>query len=250
MTYTLHSLLDKVNLMETAGIGIALGNWLKRLIGLLISLTLTIVIFKISMPRLAAVRQDRSNVPAGELLTEHAIGQTFRAPFSNLYRIDVLMATYERQNQGPILFHLAEEPQGESLVTIKFDAAELEDNAFYQFRFEPIADSAGRDFFFYFEAPNATPGNAVTIWQTDYAAYARGQAYVNGQPVSGDLRFIAYYRSGAVEIVQALSERMRIWNPYVWRLRWPLIGVIAAWIAGVGMLLGEILIASSRKEQE
>jgi len=220
-----------------------LSNLAKRLVGLSLALALAGGVTAVSWPQLAATRQTGNNVPAGELVAGRRFGQTFRAPFSGLYRVDVLLATYARRNEHPVLFHLSDGPGGPTLVTIEVEAARIQDNAFHRFVFEPIPDSAGREFYFSLEAPQAEPGNAITVWQTDFDSYPHGRAYIDDSPTEGDLAFVAYYRSSPAEVWNALAERVRTWHPLLWRARWFVLGAAAAWVVGIGLLLGELLVA-------
>lgn len=225
-----------------------MGSLQSRLTGLLIATALTVGIAVVSWPHLATTRQTGNNVPASELVAGRRLGQTFRAPFSGLYRVDVLLATYARRNEHSVLFHLSDGPGKPHLVTIEVEAAQIRDNTFHRFVFEPIADSAGREFYFLFEAPQAEPGNAITVWQTDFDSYPHGRAYVDDSPTEGDLAFVAYYRSSPAETWAALSERVRTWHPLLWRARWFVLGTAVAWVVGIGLLLGELLVAGWRHE--
>lgn len=217
----------------------------KRLIGLVLALSLCGGVLLAAFPQYATTRQTANNVPAGELVAGQRLGQTFRAPFSGLYRVDVLLATYARHNDHQVIFRLSAE--GQTLVTQEFPAAEVQDNAFRRFVFAPIPDSANREFSFSFEAPQAQPGNAITIWQTDFDSYPSGQAYVNDRPTDGDLAFIAYYRSSPGEVLRELTRRVRTTYPALWRLRGLVLAAAAGWILGIGLLLGELLIASTKR---
>lgn len=227
--------------MRTEG---GLSNPTRRLIGLLIAMALAIGVVMVSWPQLATVRQMGNNVPAGELVAGRHVGQTFRAPLSGLYRVDVLLATYARQNDHQVVFRLSAE--GEPLVTQEFPAAEVRDNTFRRFVFAPIPDSADREFFVSFEAPQAQPGNAITIWQTDFDSYPAGQAYVDDEAIAGDLAFVAYYRSSPAETLGELAQRVRATQPLLWQLRGLVVSAALAWVLGLGLLFGELLIAGAR----
>jgi hypothetical protein len=228
------------------GTGGGLRDLGKRLTGLLIALALAVGVIAASWPQLATARQTGNSVPVGELVAGRRFGQTFRAPFSGLYRVDVVLATYARQNHGRVLFHLTTGPEEPDLATVEIEVAEVQDNASHRFVFEPVANSSGQEFYFYLEAPEAAPGNAITIWETDFDSYPSGQAYVDDQPTEGDLRFIAYYRSNPREAWHVFTERVRTWHPFLWRMRWLVIGTATAWVLGIGVLLGELLVAKSR----
>ena len=220
-----------------------------RLVGLLIAIGLVAVVAMVSWPQLATARQTGNNVPVGELVAGRRFGQTFRAPFSGLYRVDVILATYARENQGRVLFHLSTGAEETDLATVEIEAGQVRDNAPQPFVFEPIVNSSNREFHFFLEAPEAEVGNAITIWQTDFDSYPGGQAYIDGQPTDGDLRFVAYYRSSPREALSALSERVQTWHPLLWRVRWLVMGVAATFVLGVGVLFGELLVAGSESKQ-
>jgi len=45
-----------------------------------------------------------------------------------------------------------------------------------------IEDSKGKEYYFYFEAPEASPGNALTVWANDEDKYFEGEKIINGKP--------------------------------------------------------------------
>jgi len=225
-----------------------LRNLSLRLIGVLVAFALATGIVLTSWRRVATTHQIINNAPAGELTAGRRFGQTFRASFSGLYRVDVVMATYRRQNEGPIIFHLADGVAGTELATIEVEAAHIRDNAPQRFVFDPIVDSVDREFYFYLEAPEAEPGNAITVWQTDFDSYPNGRAYVDDQPTDGDLRFVAHYRSSPQEVWTALTERVRTWHPLLWQLRWLVLFTAVTFVLGTGILLGELLVGHLSRE--
>jgi hypothetical protein len=226
-----------------------LRNLAMRLIGVCVAIALAVGVLLVSWRQVATTHQIINNTPAGELVAGRRFGQTFRAPFSGLYRVDVVLATYRRQNRGPVIFHIAEGVGRPEIAAIEIDAAQIQDNAPQRFVFEPVPDSVDREFYFYLEAPDAEKGNAITVWQTDFDSYPSGQAYIDNQPTEGDLRFVAYYRSSPQEVWGILSERIRTWHPLLWQLRWLVAATAAAFVLGCGVLLGEIFVAGSRKNE-
>ncbi|MFZ5917799.1 MAG: DUF6541 family protein [Chloroflexota bacterium] len=145
--------------------------------------------------------QPLSAQPAGEIAGERSVGQTFVALDDGLSRIDVLLATYARHNSGRLVFGLRQAPAGaDDLVRIEVEAATIRDNAYHAFRFDPIPDSGGRSFYFFLQAPEAAPGNAVTVWQSALDIYPGGSAVVAGQPQSTDLVFRAFTRYDLAEL--------------------------------------------------
>ncbi|MBS1252792.1 MAG: hypothetical protein MAG451_01834 [Anaerolineales bacterium] len=139
------------------------------------------------------ISQPHHSQPAGEIWGAQTVGQTFVARESSLNRIDVFLATYARTNSGPVAFHLRESPDaGHDLATVTFNAADIEDNAYRTFTFPPLSNSQAQSYYFFFEATDAKPGNAITVWASPIDSYSDGQAYIAGQPQAGDLHFRTY----------------------------------------------------------
>ncbi|MFQ5855610.1 MAG: DUF6541 family protein [Anaerolineae bacterium] len=156
------------------------------------------------------VAQPRHSQPAGEIWGEQTVGQTFVAQKNGLNRVDVFLATYARDNTGPVTFHLRESPAaGQDLVTIQFDARDVQDNAYQTFTFPPQRNSQNRSYFFFLEAPAAKPGNAITVWASPTDTYSQGQAYLASQPHPGDLAFRTYAEYSITQIGRDLWRGLR-----------------------------------------
>lgn len=163
------------------------------------------------------VGQPIADTPAGEIRGSITIGQLFTAPYNGLYRIDVSMATYARENTHDVFFHLRSSPQAEhDLVTITVNAREIEDNQFRPCIFEPIRDSAGKSYYFFFDSPDSLPGDAITVWGTIKELYPEGQLYRNHQAAGGDLVFLIYYRPSTLDKVDILLDRLTANKPLFW----------------------------------
>jgi|Deesub1362B_J571_1020462.scaffolds.fasta_scaffold06598_2 hypothetical protein len=153
---------------------------------------------------------------AGEIKGATTIGQTFVAPYPDLHRIDVFLATYARTNTHDVTFHLKASPESEEdIFAISFNASEVEDNAYRSFVFPQIRESAGKSFYFYLESPSSTPGDAITVWMSNSDAYPEGSAYIDGEPVRGDLRFLTHYSLGYLDKINLLLDRLAENKPYI-----------------------------------
>lgn len=144
--------------------------------------------------------QNRCSSPVGELYGKTTFGQTFVVHHPNLSRIDVMMATYGRENHLPVVFHLQRglpETGKQDIVTLKIPPSAITDDKYHSFVFPAIPNSQGQTFYFYLSSARSMTGDAFTLWATSEDAYPEGTRTVNDQFVPGDLCFIAYSDLGA-----------------------------------------------------
>ena len=142
-----------------------------------------------------AARQEEATGLWSELIAGETFGQSFECLRDNLYRIDLGTATYARANSAPLLFHLRSDPQASTdIISVTIPGPEIQNERPTSITFPPLADSQGKSYYFYLESPEAVPGDAITLYANAHDQYADGVAYVNGQPVDGDLVFTAYSR--------------------------------------------------------
>ena len=141
--------------------------------------------------------QPKNVTTVGEIYGETKIGQTFVAQYNNLMAIEVLLATYNRKNTGDFIFHLKKGADSqEDSFTYKGNISQVKDNKYFRFRFPKIKEAKGKKFYFYLEAPQSRPGNAITIWANSEDLYKQGKKIVNGTPAKGDLVFKTIYDLG------------------------------------------------------
>jgi len=178
----------------------------------------------------------------GEIYGDTQVGQTFAAPYPDLYRVDVLLLTYGRINTEDIVFHLKTSPKDEEdLLKVTINAREVTDGAYFGFTFPRIPDSAGKSFFFYLDSPESVPGDAITVGSKDGDSYTKGTAYVNGSPRERDLTFVAHYRPGLWEITNVVLDRLVENKPSIWG-DWRLhLSLAFLYIALLGLLFGRIM---------
>ncbi|MCC7359663.1 MAG: hypothetical protein IT317_09310 [Anaerolineales bacterium] len=161
--------------------------------------------------------QPVNNVILGELLAGACPGQTFVADAPGLYRIDVMLATYQRANTGPLVLHVRAAPfAAADWATVTSDMHSVADNAFHAFTFQPLPLPAGVPAYFCLEAPAARPGNAITLLPRQDDAYPGGRAlWPTGEPMNhaADLTFRLYYQPGAAWAVAAGLERLAAGKP-------------------------------------
>lgn len=197
--------------------------------------------------------QLEASATVGELLSSAAAGQTFVAEYAGLSRIDVSLATYARSNTGPLTFHLRTSPDAqEDLAALTVNAAAVADNAYYAFKFPPIRDSAGRSFYFCLEAPEAAPGNAITVWGSTEDVYPDGEAILQGLEGNGvrDLTFRLGYDPPLWQRVNILAERITSNKPSVWGDIRLYILLSVVYLALLFLLFARLLNADAAEEKD
>ena len=139
-------------------------------------------------------QQGESSQPVGEIHGPRTVGQTLVAYHDGLKGIEVLLATYARQNTQPLIFHLRSTPSSDfDIATVTVSALDVKDNAFHRFNFPPIPDSHSRRYYFFIESPTSKPGDAITAWRGPADAYLEGALYLDGGSREGQLVFKLVY---------------------------------------------------------
>ena len=154
---------------------------------------------------------------------ERVIGQSFVAPYDHLYRVDLLLQTYERLNTHDVTLRViefeenVESPlQGTELFASTFNASEVEDKQWHSVVFPQVANSAGKYYFVVLQSPTAEPGNAITIGGIDKDIYAPGSAFLGPVPVPSDLAFRACFQMSWGQKLRLLAEQLTQNRPGVW----------------------------------
>jgi len=152
----------------------------------------------------------KHDIPVGEIHGDIQVGQTFEAEYEGLSGIDVLLATYNRSNSGEFIFHLKSSLDAEKdIYSSRFDIEGVKDNTYFHFEFPKIRNSKRKTFYFYLEAPQSRPGDAITIWSHSQDSYRKGQKIINTVPAAGDLAFKTVYRSGFQESLETFLQKVR-----------------------------------------
>jgi hypothetical protein len=198
------------------------GRWVAAALGGLLPLVLAVVLVAVWQRGFQTALQGPygqtvNNVILGELLPGACPGQTFTADAPGLFRVDVMLANYQRLNTGPLVLHVRAAPFASvDWATVTVDMADVADNAFQAFTFTPLALPAGVPAYFCLEAPTAQPGNAITLLPRREDAYPGGRAlWPIGAPLTqaADLTFRLYYQPGPQWAVQAGLQRLAANKP-------------------------------------
>jgi hypothetical protein len=116
-------------------------------------------------------------------------------------------------------------------------------DGFLAFQFRPLAMLTGVPVYFELEAPQATPGNAVTALGVREDKHPAGQAVFTGLPLAGAVRYLAfrlYYRPGARRAKATMLDRRANGRPAIFgapQLYLVLLLVYLIGLAGLGALV-------------
>jgi hypothetical protein len=183
------------------------------------------------------IAQRRADRPVGELPASSTVGQSFYSPADGLYQIDVVFGTYGHPGTSEIILHLKTSPEAmQDLATARLNSQEIENNVYNSFHFLQQRGIAGRMLYFYLEAPDASPGNAVTAYRSNENVYRGGEAYYDGIAASSDLAFVAHYRLGPLDAVRFVLRQLSDQRPCLLGNPWFYAVLIALHFALVGKL--------------
>ena len=155
--------------------------------------------------------------PATALVGGLELGQTFVAPRAGLDRIDVLLYGYRRPNTQPVTFHLRKDDAEQDEVSFTFNAGKVWGWRWRSFRFDPLADSAGQTYYFFFDSPTSTPDDSLTMGGVEGDLYPNGTALINGHPAFADAAFKTFYADVSLtDKISALVARVTQSKPSIW----------------------------------
>jgi hypothetical protein len=137
--------------------------------------------------------QPLAQVPVGELLPGHSIGQTFTAHRDGLRGVGLLLSTYGQALTGPLIVHLRAVGQGADLHVWRLDLSAVNDDMVRVFTFPPIAHARGHRYAIELDAPRGRLGRTITVWASAGDTYPRGTLTIDHHPAPGDLTFQLCY---------------------------------------------------------
>lgn len=154
---------------------------------------------------------------------DQIISQSFVAPRDYLNRVDILFQTYQRQNTHEVTFRLLQVAPannnpltGTELYKTSFNAAAINDQAWYTFTFPPISNSTGKTYLISLSSPESTDGDAITVGGIERNSYTPGSAFLGSIPVPADITFRACFQVSAGEKLKVLAEQITRNRPGLW----------------------------------
>jgi hypothetical protein len=162
----------------------------------------------------------------GELTDGRGASQAFEVASNGFRRVDVLGATFARQNEGTIDLTLVDEASHALVTARRVDAASLRDLDWVSLDFAPLADSKGRRFRLEIRAQGGGPGAAATLMATgngDHGDLPGASLEVDGAPDSRAL-WIRTFASAPERVpgaTQIYTHDLNVYrNPFVQPAAW------------------------------
>jgi hypothetical protein len=159
--------------------------------------------------------------PAGDKLSvpvtgDTRVGQTFVAPMPGLYRIEVTLERDAPSNSRPITLHLRGDLSAdEDLWASTMSTAEVQKGTAFSLEFPVLRDSKGKTYYFFLDSPGSDAKDAVAVRYSPTTFLAGATAYVNAQPVAGDLQFHTYYSLRTRDRLDLLLTHLAEGRPYM-----------------------------------
>ena len=206
------------------------------------------VVWLIVLALIVITALDRLSVPpwgnisgdsrSPEIAGSVEVGQQFIAPFPGLHRIEVTLDPASVQNTQATTLRLQAEPAGPNTLAVgEFRTGDIQKEVPYGLEFPPIVDSAGRTFTFSLESPQSSPGDAVTAHYDPDSSLEGASATLNGQAVSGNLKFRTFYSLRTRDKVDLLLARMAEGRPYFLGTKGFYAGLAVAYVIVLGIFL-------------
>jgi hypothetical protein len=129
----------------------------------------------------------------GDINRNVSVRQSFIAEYDRLFNINVQFSTNDRVNNCEVTLTLTDD-SNHVVAARDLDCKLMIDHAFYNFDFDPIANSKGKTFYLEISS-NGTGRNSVTVWKSSQDVYLPGKLFKNGNEEPGDLSIALFYET-------------------------------------------------------
>jgi hypothetical protein len=203
---------------------------------------------QISAPPWGNPRGDQPLTATGE---GSQVGQRFTAPLPGLYRIQIGMADAVTGDAQSIIFHLKEDQaDAEDLWSANRSEGSAQAMRLYDVEFPPLRDSKGQIYSFYLEPVSGTAEETVSARYNPSARLEGASAYLDGQPVAGNLQFLTYYTLRTRDKADLLIARIAESRPYLLGAKGFYIALAAVYVVVLGVFLARAAQAILREQKE
>jgi len=156
------------------------------------------------------VEQPLFNTSYGYLINGRRFEQSILAETNSLKGVELMLATFGRQNHGPLTLALLDN-SGKVIASQVVKMETLQDNAYAWFDLDRVAITKNQQYVLRLTCAECTPDNAITWWalKQEFEApvfllnrfgpgagdrYPQGEAHVDGIKVGGPYSFRLYFQ--------------------------------------------------------
>jgi hypothetical protein len=155
----------------------------------------------------------------GAINASATLGQTLVANRNGINRVDVVLSTENRVDQGNLKFSIMEVPWSQSREVTRpvagLPIGKIGDfrpgtimQRWYSFSFEPIPDSAGKRLYFSLESKELPQSSSVNLLMYFYNEYPFGEAYINGDTTNAHVVFRTYAQGNLGDLIGVWVENL------------------------------------------
>jgi hypothetical protein len=149
----------------------------------------------------------------------------------------------------PVAFHLKSSPSAaEEVWSTEFSTTDAQGEPLRSFEFPVMRDSKGQTYYFYLESPESVPGDALAVRYSPDAVVDGGAAYVDGQPVAGNLQFQTHYSLRTRDKADLLLASMAEGRPYLFGTKGLYVGLAVIYVLVLGLFLWRVAQAVLQEE--
>jgi hypothetical protein len=121
--------------------------------------------------------------------------QEFRCKHNNLSRVEILMPNWGRRApSGTVKLSLIEKSdQSKQTAVSMVTASDISDNAYINFKFDPVKNSKDRTYLIVLEPESIPSGYLIGVWLNSEDVYVEGRAVLTTGATANDSVFRTYY---------------------------------------------------------
>lgn len=184
-----------------------------------------------------------------EVVSGAPVAQAFTAPLPGLYRIDVTLEQAATGSTGPITFHLKSDPAAEQDIwATTLDGDAHQSGQTLSFSFPVLPDSAEQTYYFRLEVPVRASGSGVALRYAPGSGPDGARAYVNEQPVPGNLEFKTFYSLRTRDRLRLMLNRMAAGRPYMFGSEGCYVGLGLVYVVVLGALMRKVAVGILGKQ--
>lgn len=135
----------------------------------------------------------------GTITVDNTIEQTFISEYNGLTKIELLLATYGRDNNSNVSIKVSDN-YGNIIFSNTVPATNFKDNSYYTLDFDTVRNSKGKEYHISISSDTNDIANAITVWASVNDNYTNGKLYLNNIENKFDIAFRTLYSNNVNSI--------------------------------------------------